>query len=168
MDTAYASSAKQGKRFNKNRNKKDQKDDSSKKGADQKKPKKKCDHCKKTGHAINVCLQLKKRRPEENATNKKEVRLAPTQESAFMPGPNTDDPQLSKFQRISNSGSTRHMTGIKDWIMDYKEFRTPVKVNLADGKRHVLALKVMFESATLLGANGETGPFITRSHELIQ
>ena len=92
--------------------------------ADQKK-KTTCNSCGKKGHWAREC------RSKKPLNNRGPASSAPAQAKSQAYAAHTSNGS-EKYAWISDSGATQHITGIKEWFVNYEAYETPRSVSLSD------------------------------------
>ena len=93
---------------------------------DEQKKKTNCNNCGKKGHWARECRGLKKTSSNSNNSLSTHAQGKLNAYAAFSCD------SSNKYNLISDSGATQHITGIKDWLEDYKEYVSPRSVSLTD------------------------------------
>ncbi|GMF18160.1 unnamed protein product [Phytophthora fragariaefolia] len=83
----------------------------------------KCFYCMKTGHKETECR--KKKADEERGQVARE-----TSDYAF-----TATSAMGKTEWLVDSGTSSHMTSVRDKFVSMKELKTPVRITIADGRK---------------------------------
>ncbi|OXA40185.1 Copia protein [Folsomia candida] len=132
-----------------NGNKKFQKGKSNQQQQQQQPQKKKregaCRNCGIEGHWARECRKPKREEGDEakcnnnnnnnnsnrkqNRKNNKKQNEGPGDCQAFLGGHEMEE---GSTRWISDSGASFHITGRKDWLTDYKEFKNPIPVSITD------------------------------------
>ena len=105
---------------------------SAKKDSYSKGSKKVCRYCKNSGHVIEECRKLKKKKEEEASAT-----------SCAGTSKRTNFAMMASRNRsatwVADSGASLHMTSRKDWLHSYQAFEIPKEIYMADDS-HILAL----------------------------
>jgi len=104
--------------------------------------KKLCKYCKKSGHEINECRKLKRKRAEEAQSKSSSQAPAASQshsqtQSQPMQMNFAMMALMSKVQRsewLADSGSSLHLTNNLSWISDYTPLICPINIHLGDDR----------------------------------
>ena len=86
-----------------------------------------CWNCNEVGHVQRFWPKLKSQHDAKAAEEKRDESIS---EGIFTTS--TDVPQMEKW--LVDSGASSHMTHQKEFLLDYREFATPEKVGVGDGR----------------------------------
>jgi len=90
-----------------------------------------CKYCKKGGHTIEECRKLKRKKAEEGKKDSKDSKDSKSKTPDFSMVASMSS-TISKSEWLADSGCSIHLTNNRNWISDYTQLITPIKIHLGD------------------------------------
>lgn len=91
-----------------------------------------CFHCRRPGHLKSDCWALHPEKKPKGQRGQRGQRQEQQEETSYAAWAAISTQSIRPTDWVLDSGATRHMTGERDWFVDYSPFQG--QVTIADGK----------------------------------